>query len=86
MKAFKAFWYSCFCAKEKLPDELNSNPRYQIGNPLGIHRTSTNFAVLSELGRFPIHFDILKAMLSYWHRLKNLDPDCSSLLKNVPTL
>ena len=43
---------------------------------LGIHRTSTNFAVLSELGRFPIHFDILKAMLSYWHRLENLVPDC----------
>ena len=48
---------------------------------LGIHRTSTNFAVLSELGRFPIHFDILKAMLSYWHRLENLDPDC--LFKNA---
>jgi hypothetical protein len=50
---------------------------------IGIHRISTNFAVLSELGRFPIHFDILKAMLSYWHRLENLDPDCSSLLKNA---
>lgn len=50
---------------------------------LGIHRTSTNFPILSELGRFPIHFDILKAMLSYWHRLDNLDPDCSSLLKNA---
>jgi hypothetical protein len=50
---------------------------------LGIHRTSTNVAVLSELGRFPIHFDILKAMLSYWHRLENLDPDCSGLLKNA---
>jgi hypothetical protein len=50
---------------------------------LGIHRTSTNFAVLSELGRFPIHFDILKAMLSYWHRLENLVPDCWSLLKNA---
>jgi hypothetical protein len=50
---------------------------------LGIHRTSINFAVLSELGRFPIHFDILTAMHSYWHRLENLDPDCSSLLKNA---
>jgi hypothetical protein len=50
---------------------------------LGIHRTSTNFAVLSELDWFPIHFDILKAMLSYCHRLENLDPDCSSLLKNA---
>jgi hypothetical protein len=50
---------------------------------LGIHRTSTNFVVVSELGRFPIHFDILKVMLSYWHRLENLDPDCSSLLKNA---
>jgi hypothetical protein len=50
---------------------------------LGIHRTSTNVAVLSELGRFPIHFDILKAMLSCWHRLESLDPDCSGLLKNA---
>ena len=50
---------------------------------LGIYTTSTNFAVLSKFGRFPIHFDILKAMLSDWHSLENHDPDCSSLLNNA---
>ena len=26
---------------------------------LGVHQKSTNFAVLSELGRFPIHYQII---------------------------
>jgi hypothetical protein len=34
---------------------------------------STNLAVQSELGRFPLHFDILKQILRFWHRLENLD-------------
>ena len=34
---------------------------------------STNFAVLSELGRFPIHYQIIKQMLEYWHHLENLE-------------
>lgn len=40
---------------------------------LGVHKKSVNFAVLSELGRFPLHFDILKYLISYWYRLENLD-------------
>ena len=39
---------------------------------LGVHSKCTNFAVLSELGRFPLHFDILKQMLVYMNRLENL--------------
>lgn len=38
---------------------------------LGLHKSTTDFAVQSELGRFPLHFDILRSMLSYWHRLEN---------------
>ena len=38
---------------------------------LGVHKSATNFAVLSELGRFPLHFDIIRSMLSYWYRLEN---------------
>jgi hypothetical protein len=34
---------------------------------------STNFAVLSELGRFPIHYQIIKQMIGYWHYLENLE-------------
>jgi hypothetical protein len=26
---------------------------------LGVHQKSTNFAVLSELGRFPIHYQMI---------------------------
>jgi hypothetical protein len=28
--------------------------------------------VLSELGRFPLYFNIIKCMLLYWYRLENL--------------
>lgn len=37
---------------------------------LGVHRKSSNFAVTSELARFPIQVNILLAALSYWHRLE----------------
>lgn len=40
---------------------------------LGCGKKSTNFAVLSELGRLPIHYNIINAMLRFWHRLQNLD-------------
>jgi hypothetical protein len=40
---------------------------------LGVHKKSTNFGVLSELGRFPIYYDIFQSMLNYWHRLETLD-------------
>ena len=40
---------------------------------LGVHKKSTNLAVQSELCRFPLHFDILKQILRFWHRLENLD-------------
>ncbi|XP_071132876.1 uncharacterized protein [Mytilus edulis] len=39
---------------------------------LGVHKKTTNAAVLSELGRFPIYFNIIKGMLLYWYRLENL--------------
>ena len=40
---------------------------------LGVHRKSANFTVMSELGRYQLYLDIIKAMLKYWHRLENLD-------------
>ena len=39
---------------------------------LGAHKKSTNFAILSELGRFPLHFDVTNSMIKYWYRLENL--------------
>ena len=38
-----------------------------------VHKKSTNFVVFSELGRFPIHYQIIKQMLGYWHHLENLE-------------
>ena len=40
---------------------------------LRVHQKSTNVAVLSELGRFPIHYQIIKQMIGYWHYLENLE-------------
>jgi hypothetical protein len=34
---------------------------------------STNVAVLSELGRFPLHFNVIKAMIRYYDRLKKIE-------------
>ena len=48
---------------------------------LGVHRKSSNFAVMSELGRFPYYIDIVKASLKYWHRLENVDKN--SLLSDA---
>ena len=39
---------------------------------LGVNKKSSNIAVLSELGRIPIFYSIIIAMLSYWHRLENI--------------
>lgn len=41
---------------------------------LCVHRKSTNFAVLFELGRNPLYHKIIKAMLNYWFRLGTLNP------------
>ena len=40
---------------------------------LRVHSKTTNQAVLSEIGRFPIYFDIIKSMLNYWQILEYMD-------------
>ena len=35
----------------------------------GVNSKSSNIAVLSELGRYPIYFNIVLSMISYLHRL-----------------
>jgi hypothetical protein len=42
---------------------------------LGVHSKTSNTAVLSELGRFPIYFNIVKALVKYHYRLKNIQSD-----------
>jgi hypothetical protein len=47
---------------------------------LGVNSKSSNIAVLSEIGRFPIYFNIVLSMISYLHQLHH----CSSnLLKEA---
>ena len=41
---------------------------------LGVHKKATIFAVLSELSRFPMYYQVIKAMLNYWFRLEMLHP------------
>ena len=38
---------------------------------LGVNSKATNFAVRSELGRFPLHIKIYTVMLKYWNRLND---------------
>ena len=39
---------------------------------LGVSSKAANFAVRSELGRFPLHIKIYIAMLKYWNILNDL--------------
>jgi hypothetical protein len=53
---------------------------------LGAHKKSTNVAVLSELGRFPLHFNVIKTMIRYYDRLKKEEemfPLCMQHIKNL---
>ena len=47
---------------------------------LGVNKKSTNIAVLSELGRYPIYLKLITQVLSYWHMLEN---EPSNLLKSA---
>ena len=56
---------------------------------LGVHKKSSNFAVTSELARYPIQVNILLSALSYWHRLETTSSEllmdaftCSKTLHN----
>ena len=42
---------------------------------LGVHKKSNNFAVWSELGRFPLHYDIVKSLFRSWYRLENVSTE-----------
>lgn len=42
---------------------------------LGLNKKSVNHATLSELGRHPLHFDIIKSITKYCYRLENLSTE-----------
>ena len=50
---------------------------------MGVGKKSTNIAVISELGRYPMYCYIIQSILLYWHRLENC-PE-SSLLHRAYT-
>ena len=47
---------------------------------LGVHRNSSNYGVMSEVGIMPIILDCFEATIGYWHRLENIS---SGLLKTL---
>ena len=51
-----------------------------VKNILGVHKKSSNYGVMSEVGRFPIILDCFKATICYWYRIDNLS---SGLLKDA---
>ena len=42
---------------------------------LGVHKKSSNFAVLGELGRYSLFITIINTILKYLNRIKELDHD-----------
>ena len=51
---------------------------------LGVHKKASNYAVLGELGRYPLYISIICTILKYYNRL--LDMDKSSLLYQAFTV
>ena len=45
---------------------------------IGVSKKSTNIAVISELGRFPLYITLIVSLLLFWHRAENA-PDGSFL-------
>ena len=42
---------------------------------LGVNKKSCNFAILSELGRFPICITLIKSIINYYFRIVNMPQD-----------
>jgi hypothetical protein len=42
---------------------------------LGVHKKSSNFAVLGELGRYPLYIIIINTILKYLNRIIEFDHD-----------
>ena len=42
---------------------------------LGVHKKSSNFAVLGDLGRYPLYITIINTILKHLNRIKELDHD-----------
>ncbi len=53
---------------------------------LGVHRFSTNNGVRGELGRFPLILVVICSLVSFWHRLTNLDPNDMLVAECLPAL
>ena len=47
---------------------------------IGVHKNSSKYEVMSEVGRLPIILDCFKGTIGYWHHLENIS---SGLLKDA---
>ncbi len=53
---------------------------------LGVHRLATNNAIRGELGRFPLLLEAICSLVSFWHRLTELDPSTSLVAERLSDL
>ena len=72
---------SCFKFEEIYRNNIadKSQIRY-LKYVLGVNKHTSNLAVLSETGRFPVYFSIILSIVKYQHRLENTS---NSLLKEA---
>lgn len=42
---------------------------------LGVNKKTCSFAILSELGRFPIYISLIKSIINYYFRIVNMPQD-----------
>lgn len=56
-------------AEPYLINELTGN---FVGLLFGVTKSRSTVVTLSEIGGIPLHFDIAKYMIRYWHKLENV--------------
>ena len=62
------FWV---CFKLPLNNPIENLHMQFCKNVLGVQRCTTNYGVLSEIGREPIFLNAQKAMVKNWERIRN---------------
>jgi hypothetical protein len=70
----------CFWTKQSTFSPSSKMDLHFVKSMLGVHKNSSNYGVMSEVGRLPIILDCFKATIGYWHRLENIS---SGLLKDA---
>ena len=61
-------------------DLLENNHHSQLKWTMGVHKSTSNFAVWGDCGRYPLGIELSKMVFNYYESLEGMDCDNSSCL------